>query len=73
MRFSAFRVFCSSGWCFGFSSATNDRAAVQQASLVYGAREIHENGRGARLAALESAMMADQTVLELPVQGWHDR
>ena len=37
-------------------------------SLVYVAREILENSRSTRLAALQSAMLADQTVIELPAR-----
>ena len=37
-------------------------------SLVYVAREIRENSRSTRLAALQSAMLADQIVIELPAR-----
>jgi hypothetical protein len=37
-------------------------------SLVYVAREIHENSQSTRLAALQSAMLADQIVMELPAR-----
>ena len=37
-------------------------------SLIYLAREIRENGRSTRLAAMQSAMLAAQNVMALPVQ-----
>jgi hypothetical protein len=37
-------------------------------SLIYVAREIRENGRSTRLAAMQSTMLAAQNVLKLPAQ-----
>ena len=37
-------------------------------SLVYVAREIHGNSRSTRQAAMQSAMLAAQTVMSLPVR-----
>ena len=38
------------------------------ASLLYVAREIRENSRSTRLAAMQSAMLAAQNVMALPAQ-----
>jgi hypothetical protein len=38
------------------------------ASLVYVARELHENNRSTRQAAMQAAMLASQNVMALPVR-----
>ena len=38
------------------------------ATLVYLARQIRESGRSTRLAAMQSAMLADQTAMEMPAR-----
>ena len=38
------------------------------ATLVYLARQIRESGRSTRLAAMQSAMLAEQTAMEIPAR-----